>query len=53
MAEGPAGDAEPLGYIDKGEGGEDEQDGIDGEAVADEGPREEVDGCVNAREQNQ
>jgi hypothetical protein len=50
MAEGPAGYAQALGDVDKGEGGEDEQDGIDGKAVADEGPGEEVDEGVNTRE---
>jgi hypothetical protein len=47
MAEGPAGYAQTLGYVDEGEGGEDEEDGVDGEAVADEGPGEEVDEGVD------
>ena len=47
MAWGPAGYAQALGYVDDSEGGEDEQDGVDGQAVADEGPGEEVDEGVD------
>jgi hypothetical protein len=43
MPDGPASYSQALGDVDEGEGGEDDKYGVDGEAVANLCPGEEVD----------